>query len=263
MKDDQLINKKYHILQRNKILKNEDQFIYRQIANRLNDSMDGINFSLKNCLEIGYSSSIISNYILSRFKFIEYLTIDISKEIIKKIKSYKCISVDHDKLELGEKKFDLIISNLYLQNTNDLKLLIRKIKESLNNNGFFIISLPGINCGKEIKEAMIMADIELYGGAYRRFPDFFSIEKISDLLKINNFKIPVIELDTIQLRYKKFSSLLNDIRFMGNSNARYDRKKKFEKKNYFNKVEEIYWKKFSNKNELILQFEIVYISCWK
>ena len=72
MKDDQLINKKYHILQRNKILKNEDQFIYRQIANRLNDSMDGINFSLKNLFENGYSSSIISNYILSRFKFIEY-----------------------------------------------------------------------------------------------------------------------------------------------------------------------------------------------
>ena len=50
---------------------------------------------------------------------------------------------------------------------------------------------------------------------------------------------------------------------MGNSNLRYDRKKKFEKKSYFNTVEEIYWKKFSDSNELILQLEIIYISSWK
>ena len=53
MKDDQLINKKFHILQRKKILKDKDKFIYNEIANRITQCIEGINLDIKNCLEIG------------------------------------------------------------------------------------------------------------------------------------------------------------------------------------------------------------------
>ena len=36
-----------------------------------------------------------------------------------------------------------------------------------------------------------------------------------------------------------------------------------KKKNYFKKVEEMYWKKFSNNNQLNAKIEIIYISAWK
>ena len=63
MKYDQLINKQYHILQRNKIKKDKDKFIYNEICSRINLSIDVINLSINNCLEIGFHSKKIEEYI--------------------------------------------------------------------------------------------------------------------------------------------------------------------------------------------------------
>ena len=110
---------------------------------------------------------------------------------------------------------------------------------------------------------MILTDLEYYGGAYHRFLDFYSIDYINKTLQKNKYKSLVIDIDTIQLRYKTFSNLLKDIRYLGHSNLNVGRKSFFEKKNYFKKVEEIYWKKFSNNSQLIANIEIIYISAWK
>ena len=75
--------------------------------------------------------------------------------------------------------------------------------------------------------------------------------------------MPVIDIDIIQLKYKKFSNLMRDIRYLGHSNNYFDRKTTFENKNYFKRVEEIYWEKYSNKDQLIAQLEIIYLSGWK
>ena len=63
MKYDQLINKQYHILQLNKIKKDKDKFIYNEICSRINLSIDVINLSINNCLEIGFHSKKIEEYI--------------------------------------------------------------------------------------------------------------------------------------------------------------------------------------------------------
>ena len=264
MKDDQIINKKYHILQRNKIFKNNNKFIYDEIAHRVNNSLENINFSINNCLEIGYSSKQISNYILSRFKKINYTTADISQFIINNLNSsYEKILLDHDQWNLSNKKFDIIISNFYLHLTNNLKLLLKNITQSLNSNGFLMITMPGKNCHLELKQAMINADIAIYGGAYRRFMEYYSPVDLANLLKSNNLNTPVIEIDNIQLKYTDFYSLLYDVRSLGHSNMYVDRKINFDKKKYFKKVEEIYWKKFSNDNKIILNLEVISISAWK
>ncbi len=77
---------------------------------------------------------------------------------------------------------------------------------------------------------MIEADIEMYGGVYRRFMELYSIEKVNYFLKKNNFHNPVIERDTLKFYYNNFYDLLKDLRYMGNSNIYCDRKLTFEKK---------------------------------
>ena len=63
MKYDQLINNQYHILQCNKINKDKDKFIYNEICSGINLSIDVINLSINNCLEIGFHSKKIEEYI--------------------------------------------------------------------------------------------------------------------------------------------------------------------------------------------------------
>ena len=67
---------------------------------------------------------------------------------------------------------------------------------------------------------------------------------------------PVIEIDNIQLKYTDFYSLLYDVRSLGHSNMYVDRKINFDKKKYFKKVEEIYWKKFS-KCRIVVKMSII------
>jgi len=173
------------------------------------------------------------------------------------------ICLDHDRWNVFENKFDLIISNFYLHLTNNFDILLKNISQSLNNNGFFIATLPSLECFKEIKDCMIRADIKTYGGAYKRFGNLYSIEMISQIMQKHDFKIPVIEKDILELRYNKFSSLLNDVRNLGNSYIYTDRKKTFENKNYFKTIEDLYWNHYSYKNQLILSLEIIFISGWK
>ena len=56
MNDDQIINKEFHILQRQKLLKDNEKFIYNKLSKNIIHSLENINLSIKNCLEIGYSS---------------------------------------------------------------------------------------------------------------------------------------------------------------------------------------------------------------
>ena len=264
MSYDQLINKKFLILQRNKILKDDEKFIFNEIANRLNSNIQGINLSLNNCLEIGFSTNKILNYINKEFKQIDYDILDLTKiDITNFPKNVKSILFDHDNWQIINKFYDIIVSNLFLHQTNNLNNLLKNINSSLNDNGFFIASIPGHNCFNELKNTFITTDIELYGGAYKRFIDVFSIDFLTQSLKNNNFKIPVIEIENLELRYKDFESLINDVRYLSNSYYFYDRKIKFEKKNYFKKAEEIYWQKFSRNNEIILSCEVVFFSGWK
>ena len=264
MKDDQSINKQFHILQRNKLLKDKDKFVFNEIGKLINLSLEGINLSVNSCLEIGSQTNINYEYIKKRFSNVNFVSSDISEYLLKnKYFSNNNLSFDHDNWNLSKNKFDLIISNLYLHLTNNLDLLLKNINFSLEKNGFLIATVPNTNCFYQLKESMIKADLLIYGGAYQRFNNFFSIEKINKALKKNNYKIPVIELDSIELRYSSFSQLIKDIRYLGNTNINNNRKKKFENKKYFQKVEEIYWRNFSTRKKLILSLEVIYITGWK
>jgi len=264
MNNDQLINKKFHILQRNKIFKDNDQFIYKELANRINLSLENINLNINNCLEIGFSNTKTYKYIRNRFNIDNYFKADISKEILKSLKPNNLnILLDNDNWEIGKQQFNLIISNFYLHLTNNFDLLLKNINQSLKKNGFFIATIPSMNCFSELKKSMILADEKIYGGSYQRFAQNITIDAISKIIKKYNFKIPVLEIDKILLKYSDFSSLINDIRYLGNSYIYKDRKKNFESKNYFKITEDIYWSKFSQKNKLLLSLEVIFITGWK
>ena len=130
MKDDQLINKNYHILQKRRILKDSEKFIYNNIAENINESIDTINFTINKCLEIGSSSSSIYDYIQKRFKNLNYFTADISEQALIYQQPNLNIKLDHDEWNLHNEKFDLIVSNFYLHLTNNFDLLIKNIHNS-------------------------------------------------------------------------------------------------------------------------------------
>ena len=256
-----MINKKYLKNLRCKEINNKNDFIFDLYNERIIDSLDVINIKFKKILILGDQGSKIYKYIHKRFKEAEVKVYDIKTKFSKSdLDNLKKSNIDIDFWVPQEKEFDLIISNFYLNICEDLKKILSKIMKSLLPNGFFLATLPSPENFSLLRSVMMTTDIELYGGTYNRFNRAPELHTIIDLLKKNNFKIPLVDYETIDLTYKQFNKLLNDVRSMNLSYYQKDKKNTFEKKSYFSKLEGNFEKENDHFN---LKSNFYIISGWK
>ena len=256
-----MINKKYLKNLRCKEINNKNDFIFDLYNERIIDSLDVINIKFKKILILGDQGSEIYKYIQKRFKEAKVKVYDIKSQTSKLyLKSIKQSTIDLDFWAPQEKEFDLIISNFYLNICEDLNKPLSKIMRSLLPNGFFLATLPSPENFSLLRSAMMKTDMQLYGGTYNRFNRAPELRTIIDLLKKNNFKIPLVDYETINLTYKQFNKLLNDVRSMNLSYYQKDKKNTFEKKSYFSKLEGNFEKENDHFN---LKSNFYIISGWK
>jgi len=256
-----MINKKYLKNLRCKEINNKNDFIFDLYNERIIDSLDVINIKFKKILILGDQGSEIYKYIHKKFKEAEVKVYDIKTKFSKSdLDILKKSNIDIDFWVPQEKEFDLIISNFYLNICEDLKKILSKIMKSLLPNGFFLATLPSPENFSLLRSAMMKTDMQLYGGTYNRFNRAPELHTIIDLLKKNNFKIPLVDYETIDLTYKQFNKLLNDVRSMNLSYYQKDKKNTFEKKSYFSKLEGNFEKENDHFN---LKSNFYIISGWK
>ena len=256
-----MINKKYLKNLRCKEINDKNDFILDLYNERIIDSLDVINIKFKKILILGDQGNEIYKYIHKRFKEAQVTVYDIKTKFSKSdLDILKKSNIDIDFWVPQEKEFDLIISNFYLNICEDLKKILSKIMKSLLPNGFFLATLPSPENFSLLRSAMMKTDIQLYGGTYNRFNRAPELHTIIDLLKKNNFKIPLVDYETIDLTYKQFNKLLNDVRSMNLSYYQKDKKNTFEKKSYFSKLEGNFEKENDHFN---LKSNFYIISGWK
>jgi trans-aconitate methyltransferase len=256
-----MINKKYLKNLRCKAINNKNDFIYDLYNERIEDSLDVINIKFKKILILGDQGDKIYKYIQNRYKEAQVKVYDIKTQSSKlDLDRIKKSTVDLDFWVPQENEFDLIISNSYLNICEDLNNLLSKIMKSLLPNGFFLATLPSPENFNLLRSAMMKTDMQLYGGIYNRFNRTLELHTIIDILKKNNFKIPLVDYETIDLTYNQFSKLLNDVRSMNLSYYQKDKKNTFEKKLYFSILEKNFDKKNNNFN---LKSNFYIISGWK
>ena len=230
-----MINKKYLKNLRCKEISNKNDFIFDLYGKRIIDSLEIINLNFKKILILGDHGIKTREYIKKKYKNSSITIYDLNNH-----------DFDLDKWKVKNCEYDLIVSNFYLFLSDNFENILKKIIISLIPNGFFISTLPTKMNFSSLRSAMIKTDIDLYQGVYNRFNQFFELTNIIELLKKNNFKIPLVNCENINLEYNKFEKLLNDIRSMNLSYYNKDKKQKFEKKNYFKKLEKNYKKNLNN-----------------
>ena len=256
-----MINKKYLKNLRCKEINNKNDFIFDLYNERIIDSLDVINIKFRKILILGDQGGKIYKYIQKRFKEAQVNVYDIKTEYSKSdLDIIKKPNIDIDFWVPQKNEFDLIISNFYLNICEDFDKLFSKIMESLIPNGFFLATLPSPENFSFLRSAMMKTDMQLYGGAYNRFNRTPELHTIIDLLKKNNFKIPLADYEAINLTYNQFSKLLNDVRSMNLSYYQKDKKNTFEKKSYFSKLEDNFEKENDHFN---LESNFYIISGWK
>ena len=158
---------------------------------------------------------------------------------------------------------DLAVSLLSLQAMNDVPGMLAQIRRALRPDGLFLGAFAGAGTLAELRESLLAAETELYGGVSPRVAPFPDVRDAGGLLQRAGFSLPVADVEPVVVRYDTLYSLMADLRAMGETSSLIDRPRRPVSKRLFARAAEIYAQRFSDPDGRIrASFSLVWMSGW-
>jgi SAM-dependent methyltransferase len=170
---------------------------------------------------------------------------------------------DEERLPFGGGCFDLAVSLLALQSTNDLPGSLIQIRRALKPDGLFMGAVLGGATLTELRLSFTQAEAELEGGVSPRVAPFADVRDLGGLLQRAGFALPVADSEIIKVRYGDPFALFRDLRHMGLTNPLVARKKAPLRRATLLRAAEIYTERFAEPDgRLPATFEIIWLLGW-
>lgn len=166
-------------------------------------------------------------------------------------------------LSLAPESINLAISPLALHLTNDTPGVFIQVRRALKPDGLFLAVIPGAGTLAELKDVLLAAEAEIYGGASPRVIPFADVRDIGALMQRAGFALPVVDAETRTVRYGSMFSLLKDLRAMGMTNPLLNRSKKPVSRRFFLRAAELYQERYADPDGRIrATFAFIHASGW-
>jgi SAM-dependent methyltransferase len=170
---------------------------------------------------------------------------------------------DEERLPFAGEHFDLAVSLLALQAVNDLPGALLQIRRVLKPDGLFVGCLLGGATLTELRQSFMAAESEIEGGASPRVAPFADLRDLGTLLQRAGFALPVVDSDTLRVRYGDPFALMRDLRAMGLTNPLQDRSRKPLRRATLMRAAALYAERFADPDgRLTATFELVWLSGW-
>ncbi|RWK48686.1 methyltransferase domain-containing protein [Mesorhizobium sp.] len=158
---------------------------------------------------------------------------------------------------------DLAVSLLSLQAMNDIPGMLVQIRRALKPDGLFLGAFAGAGTLSELRECLLAAETEFYGGASPRVIPFTDVRDAGALLQRAGLALAVADVETVTVRYDSLFGLMADLRAMGETSALTDRSRRPGTRKLFARAAEIYAERFSDADGRVrASFPIVWMSGW-
>lgn len=172
-------------------------------------------------------------------------------------------SFDDEALGVEEGTIDLAVSVLALHAVNDLPGALIQIRRALKPDGLFMAALFGAETLRELRDAFAAGESAVSGGASPRVSPFADVRDLGALLQRGGFALPVADVERTTIRYREFSTLVDDLRTLGETNALVERSKRFLRRDVLAAALEHYAAKHADSDgKLRATFDIVYLTGW-
>lgn len=119
--------------------------------------------------------------------------------------------------------YELIVSVLDLQAINDVPGYLAQLSRQLKPDGLFLAAALGGNSLTELREAFLVADMQLSGGASPRVAPFIQVRDGGGLLQRAGLALPVADVETHIVRYAHPLALMAEIKALGAANPLVER----------------------------------------
>jgi SAM-dependent methyltransferase len=177
--------------------------------------------------------------------------------------SAQAIIAAPETVPLDPQSLDLAVSLLSLQAMNDIPGMLAQIRRALRPDGLFLAAMAGSGTLAELRESLLAAEAELYGGVSPRVIPFADVRDAGALLQRAGFALPVADVETVIVRYDTLFDLMADLRAMGETTALIDRSRRPGSRAFFARAAELYAERFSDADGRIrASFSIVWLSGW-
>ena len=194
--------------------------LLREVAERLADRLDDINRRFPLGLDLGCHSGTLARILKGRGGVETLVQSDLAPEMARQAAGGgPVLAADEEFLPFGAESFDLILSCLSLHWVNDLPGALVQIRHALKPDGLFLAALLGGETLKELRQALMEAELEVEGGASPRVSPFADLRDLGALLQRAGFALPVADLDNLTLDYPNAFELVQDLRALGETNA--------------------------------------------
>lgn len=173
------------------------------------------------------------------------------------------VLADEELLPFRDCALDLVVSALALQFVNDLPGALVQIRRALKPDGLFLAAMIGGRTLVELREAFLVAEAAIEGGASPRVAPFADVRDAGALLQRAGFALPVADADTIDVTYATPLDLMRDVKGMGASNMLVARRRVPLHRATLLRAMEVYAERFSAADGRVhATFEIITLTGW-
>jgi NADH dehydrogenase [ubiquinone] 1 alpha subcomplex assembly factor 5 len=243
---------KAHLLRAEKNWERHD-FIWKRTAAALQDRLLDVKRDFPHALELGVTPMVLTSEICAAKKIASLTT-------CAPLYGWGVDMVcDEEALPFEPQRFDLIVSNNHLHWVNDLPGALIQMKRALKPDGLLVFSMIGGETLHELRHAIAQAESEVTGGISPRVSPFAGLQDMAALMQRAQFALPVVDNELVTITYKDLTSMLHELRGMGQGNAVVQRHKKILPKSFWPTVAHHYP---SENGRLPASVEILYGHGW-
>ena len=240
-------------------------FLLRDVAGRLAERLDDVTRRFPLALDLGCHDGALGRALAGHNSIETIIQADLSPAMASLAAGggNPALAADEEALPFTEDAFDAVFSLLSLHWVNDLPGALVQVRRALKPDGLFLAALLGGETLKELRAALLEAEIEVEGGAGPRVSPFADVRDLGALLQRAGFALPVADVDEIQVSYPDAFKLMADLRGMGEANAVADRRKGFSRRATLMRAAALYAERHVGPDgRLPATFQVVYLTAW-
>lgn len=237
-----------------------------EVRDRLLERLDWVQLQPKRILDLGTGTGAALPLLSARYPDAEVIGVDLSPAMLdlaagRRVAASEASSpmlacADAARLPLPDASVDLVFSSLVIHWSPDLDAVLAEVRRVLRHPGLFTFAVPGPGSYSELRRAWQAVDDLPH---VMPFPE---MRALGDGLIRAGLAEPVMDTDTITLRYREFRDLVADLRATGTTNAATGRRRGLTGRQEWAQLVAAYEKERDVDGRLPASFEVVCGQAW-
>lgn len=238
--------------------------LQREVGDRLLGRLRPVHISPQRILDLGSGTGYVTRGLLKGYPRSAVVAVDVAPGMLGQVRKNSpwlrkpgCVCADLHALPFADATFDLVISNLTLQWSDQLPRALAELRRVTDPQGAVFFSTFGPQTLYELREAW--AEVDDYEHVHR----FVDKHVLGDCMLQAGFSGPVVDGEIITLTYPQPREVMRDLKHLGAANASPGRSRGLVSPHRLAQVEAAYSIAQRNQEGRVpATYEVIYGHAW-